>query len=1005
MATIAAPPAAPAPARQKYVRAVGPRLRILLYVVFALVALLGANSLYLISITTLEAWTRYTYQDYFYQLMFLLHLALGLLLLMPFVAFGLIHMVTAWNRKNKRAIRIGYALLIAGIIVLVTGVLLIRLPGLAELKNQLTRQIVYWAHVIVPLAAAWLYWLHRLAGPKIKWRVGITYGAIVGAVVLAMVVVKMQDPRGWNRPGFKEEAEKYFRPSLITTRDGKPIRDDVLMMDSYCLKCHADVYKGWYHSAHHFSSFNNPAYLASVRETREVSLKRDGNVRASRWCAGCHDPVPFLSAKFDDPNYDLVNHPTAHAGITCTVCHAMTHVNSTRGNADYVIEEPIHYPFAQSTNPILQFINNQLVKAKPSFHKQTFLKDFHKGADLQSEFCSTCHKVHLPKELNNYREFLRGQNHYDTFLLSGVSHGAQSFYYPPKTKKNCGECHMPLKESGDFGAKDFDGQGKLKIHDHLFPAANTAIAFFKTQMPNDETHQPYLGEVPRGFTPDFAAALKAQQEFLKDSVRVDIFGIREEGSIRGKLHAPLRPAVPVLKPGDRYLIETVIRTMKLGHPFSQGTADSNEIWLDVKVSSGGKVIGRSGGIDAKGETDRYSHFVNVFMLDRNGNRINRRNPQDIFVPLYNHQIPPGAGQVAHYELVVPPDATAPITIEVKLQYRKFDQEYVEFFTKAAKPGDHPIPGYTPGKPYVNPLPITTMAYDVVTLPVEGATITIQNAPSPIKETWQRWNDYGIGLFLEGKKGELLQSIEAFGVVERLGRWDGPLNLARLHELEGELDEAVDALARAQALAAENKDPAFPVWTFNWLAGRVNRGQGYLDDAIQNFRSVITDRTPVMRDRVFDFGKDYRVINELGMTLFERAKRFRGESGAKEQKAMLEEAAATFEKTLALDSENVEAHFNLSLVYALLGDETKADEHRLLHARFKADDNAGDKAIAIAREKYPAANRAAEAVVIYPLQRAGAPQLPQQAAIQPDGKPGVASAVPETGNKPSTGGGK
>jgi hypothetical protein len=28
------------------------------------------------------------------------------------------------------------------------------------------------------------------------------------------------------------------------------------------------------------------------------------------------------------------------------------------------------------------------------------------------------------------------------------------------------------------------------------------------------------------------------------------------------------------------------------------------------------------------------------MLDRDGQRIDRRNPQDIFVPLYNQQIPP-----------------------------------------------------------------------------------------------------------------------------------------------------------------------------------------------------------------------------------------------------------------------------------------------------------------------------------------------------------------------------
>ena len=143
---------------------------------------------------------------------------------------------------------------------------------------------------------------------------------------------------------------------------------------------------------------------------------------AARWCAGCHDVVPFFSGAFDDPKFDDVNHPTSQAGITCTVCHAITHVNSTRGNADYTIEEPIHYPFAFSTNKLLAFLNETMVKAKPEFHKKTFLKPLHKTA----EFCSTCHKVSIPHELNHYKEFLRGQNHYDTFLLSGVSgHGAR----------------------------------------------------------------------------------------------------------------------------------------------------------------------------------------------------------------------------------------------------------------------------------------------------------------------------------------------------------------------------------------------------------------------------------------------------------------------------------------------------------------------------------------------------------------------------------------------------
>ena len=42
--------------------------------------------------------------------------------------------------------------------------------------------------------------------------------------------------------------------------------------------------------------------------------------------------------------------------------------------------------------------------------------------------------------------------------------------------------------------------------------------------------------------------------------------------------------------------------------------------------------------------------------------------------------------------------------------------------------------------------------------------------------WERWNDYGIGLLLEGttgsEKGELRQAADAFAEVERLGRPDG-----------------------------------------------------------------------------------------------------------------------------------------------------------------------------------------------------------------------------------------
>ncbi len=153
-------------------------------------------------------------------------------------------------------------------------------------------------------------------------------------------------------------------------------------------------------------------------------------------------------------------------------------------------------------------------------HKKTFFKPI-----LQDpKFCSTCHKVGLPVGVTHYKDFVRGQNHYDPFLLSGVSgHGAQSFYYPEVAKTNCNECHMELKPSTDFGAKDFDGKGGRED-------------------PRPPLHRcqhgsgPFMGNQGRG---------RGHAKFLSDKkVRVDIFGLHEGGVIEGKLTGALATRGP-----------------------------------------------------------------------------------------------------------------------------------------------------------------------------------------------------------------------------------------------------------------------------------------------------------------------------------------------------------------------------------------------------------------------------------------------------------------------------
>ncbi len=1030
------PTAAVSQKRFVYIPALGAGLKILLGLIFALFAMLTATGVYLLAIRVFESATGHTYTNAITLWTYLAHIGGGVIATVPFLVFGSWHWITASNRPNRVAVRLGIVLFLVGLATCVSGIALIQLERFPQLPTGSASRWLVWAlHVIAPIAAIWIYVAHRRAGPALRWKWGLGFLGSMLLAVGAMLALHAQDPRKWGSEG-PREGIAYFYPSEARTANGNFIPAETLMMDDYCLQCHRDVYNSWFHSAHHFSSFNNPPYLASVRETRKVSLERDGDVKAARWCAGCHDPVPFFSGAFDKADYDDVNDKTAHAGITCTACHAITNVNATIGNGAYTIEEPLHYPLASSEAPFFQWINQQLVKARPDFHKKTFLKPLHK----QTEFCSVCHKVGLPLALNHYQEFTRGQNHHDGHLLSGVSgHGSRAFYYPELAKPECSQCHMPLVASNDFGAKDRDGSGVAKVHDHFFPGANTGLPAL---LKNEAKYGAYADL--------FDLAIKKNTDFLKGKdpegkdkkIRVDLFAVKKGGTIDAKPQV-LRPALPAFEPGESYLVEVVVRTLGVGHQFSQGTVDSNEIWVDFQARFAGKEIpfARNGGMsgDDNGEVDRYAHFINVHMLDRNGNRINRRNPQDIFTPLYDHQVPPGAGQVIHYKITIPKDAPGPVELSARVRYRKFDDEYMRFVYKEN-------PQKMPKQPIVD------MAEDRVTLPVAGSKFQVAEQKSPIAPAWQRWNDYGIGCLLEGganaKRGELRQAEEAFKhlttLAEKPAHAHGYLNMARVYVADGRLDLATAALNNARAC-----EPPAPWWTVSWFNGLVHAENAtekdHFEKAIESFEMILNPSLQPL-ERGFDFTRDYVVRARLGQTLYQRAQL--EEEGSEAQKTWLRRAAQQFYLVLKEDSEDLESHYGLAQTMSRLcadhyqpataaaldaegidklarevplsaasilklreaiaymqanpgtakvphlpmmrniwlevskgwsngqGDAQLlaqlepllADAHRLAHKLYKPDDLARSKTTTMYRAKNPAANAAAEAIVIYPTDR-------------------------------------
>ena len=423
----------------------------------------------------------------------------------------------------------------------------------------------------------------------------------------------------------------------------------------------------------------------------------------------------------------------------------------------------------------------------------------------------------------------------------------------------------------------------------------------------------------------------------------------------------------------------MVRTLKLGHLLTQGTVDSNELWVELTAKSGDRVIGINGAMTESGDVDPWSHFINVFMLDRQGNRISRRNAQDIFVPLYNHQIPPGAGQTIHYGLQLPDDLDQPVEVTARLMYRKFDKTYIDFMNGAFKAGDIEFRDRGEAGIAPNTLPVTVMAEDKVVFEVRksnGELAAVDRTQLVKREppiVWQRWNDYGIGMLLAGNS-QLRQAADVFRQVEKLGRFDGPLNLARVLFAEGDLDGATAALNRAAVM-----DPKPPAWTMGWLSGEVSRQQGFLEEAANSFRSVLEDKSQELRDRKFDFSLDFRVRNSLALTLLDLAEVAESRGQVERMQSLIEEAREHFEETLKVDSEDITAHANLAAIYQRLGNADKADFHSRAHVRYKPDDNAADVARPVARRQYPAADHAAESLVIYWLHRRGAPQLPDESA--------------------------
>jgi tetratricopeptide (TPR) repeat protein len=243
-----------------------------------------------------------------------------------------------------------------------------------------------------------------------------------------------------------------------------------------------------------------------------------------------------------------------------------------------------------------------------------------------------------------------------------------------------------------------------------------------------------------------------------------------------------------------------------------------------------------------------------------------------------------------------------LSMRARLLWRKFDRHYTEF-AFANNPDGFKQFSKTPD------LPITEIAADSLQLPIAAATAAATAIIHEFKDDpsdWMRFNDYGIGLLLEGNTRGAAQ---AFTQVAKLqpNSIEGPLNLAKTAVRDGNIDNAYKFLRQAEKTKSGDARVA-------WVWGLVLQEDGRYAEAILAYKRVLEQ-----------FPGDRATWRNLGRTYY--------------LDQQYEKALEAFEQALQIDSEDRIAHYHQMLCYRALGRQQEAEISAAAYELYQIDESA------------------------------------------------------------------
>jgi len=521
--------------------------------------------------------------------------------------------------------------LFAVLLVSASGVLIFSMRLGQELRPVFAIHGAAGSLSLLLLAVLFLYgwWKNPAAiGDLFATKIGI--GKVEKGPELGLLVVAgLTGVALWAADGKPEEVTYTFHLSTVPLERRKPHEVDEIPKDfTYATVmtavdscggargCHQGIVDD-----HHRSSHNRSIQTSYFQRNLEFLAEEIGD-QNTYICAGCHFPNAYFIQGTGFRDYE------DRDGWSCLYCHTVDDVVFTKEKGKTILKlrpnvNHVKMFAPPATGKGLRFINEMMIQLNPRGHGRAFTRDLY----FQDQYCQVCHNLQIKPSEN-----------------------------PGFMKANCIDCHMQ-------GRKWMGKEGKER--NHFFPGTNLAG-------PAD------LGDED---------AMRINTMYSRGEMELALRGWggiwslvpKEDRKIKDIwLQVNIEPLVDPV-PGNPLAYRVVTTNTSLDHAFPAAPLDLIEVWLETQVKDArGRVLFQSGVLDEAYKIPEGAHKLGGYMIGMDNHLVTKNRVWQIKKKVIEREILVNEQIQDRYTFSIPEDAVGPLEIYASWNYRKLNQEFVDW---------------------------------------------------------------------------------------------------------------------------------------------------------------------------------------------------------------------------------------------------------------------------------------------------------------------------------------